>query len=369
MNAHSALRRLGLALIGLTVAVLVAELTLRAAGLPRFGRRHDPPVQFAFLDASADGVPVYVNVPSTTILFAYEDNPRGYFGASNAVKHVTNAAGFRGAEFRKDKPAGVVRLAFLGDSFTFGEGVHYRDSYAEAAARLLAEQHGGGLRFESYNFGVGGYNTRQSLYALRRWALQCQPDIVVLGYVLNDAEPPLFSLEPATRAPVRRDRESEVPGDSSVPAPPTTALFRLRVVRVGWKYVQHRRRARATFRYYRALYGVGQPGWRDTTRALHELGAVCAANNIPFYVVCFPVFVHADTYPFGDIHGKIRRAVDASGGRFVELLPAMSGTKLSRYWVHPSDQHPNEVAHSIAARLLARRIAEDRVVESLRHQP
>ena len=37
----------------------------------------------------------------------------------------------------------------------------------------------------------------------------------------------------------------------------------------------------------------------------------------------------------------------------LDLFPAFQGQRERDLWVHPSDQHPNEKAHAIAARAMA----------------
>jgi hypothetical protein len=210
------LLRVWLLLGSLLCGLAFAEVGLRALNLPRVYARHSAPPQFAFPPVRGQGgAPFYVNMPGGVpggapggaIRFVYDGNPRGYFGPQNEVDHRTNEFGFRGGRFSRDKAPGTARLAFLGDSFTFGEGVRDEDTYAEVTARLLNRQGGqGARRVESYNYGVGGYNTTQALFLLQNIALRHQPDLVVLGYVLNDADPPLFRRDPESGQPVRWGR-------------------------------------------------------------------------------------------------------------------------------------------------------------------
>ena len=54
---------------------------------------------------------------------------------------------------------------------------------------------------EAANYGVSGYNINQSFHVLQRWTMKTEPDAVILGFVLNDAEPPIFTLNPLTGRP------------------------------------------------------------------------------------------------------------------------------------------------------------------------
>jgi len=107
--------------LSLAGGLLASEGFLYLMGLPREHRPHSHPPQFAPVPGSDF---LYVNLPSAHIRFQYDSDPRLYFGPGRTVDHSTNSFGFRGAEFTRAKPPGTIRILFLGDSFTFGEGVH-----------------------------------------------------------------------------------------------------------------------------------------------------------------------------------------------------------------------------------------------------
>lgn len=99
----------------------------------------------------------------------------------------SNSRGLRGErEFATPKPAGVYRIAFFGDSFTFGEDVSDDETFAHHVERLLAADLPEG-RLEVLNFGIHGYGHDQMLLYLRETLPLYQPDVVVLGYVSDDS--------------------------------------------------------------------------------------------------------------------------------------------------------------------------------------
>lgn len=354
-------RRVFLALFGLILGLLCAEGLLRLFEFPRFHRAHSSPPRFTFLRAGENGELAYVNKPSGTIRFEYDSNPRGYFKPGNGVEHTINSAGFRGPEFHFSKPKGTVRLAFLGDSFTFGEGVHDTDTFAEVTAKLLQERFADkGLRFESYNFGVGGYNTSQELFMLTWMALPTQPDAVVLCYALNDAEPPLFRVNEASQKPERRPREANIGEGLDDSTPPQSLIYRLRVAQLVWQAGIRRERGRQTEAYYRSLYRPEAEGWKNSRHALRDIVGVCKSRQIPLLIVVFPILYKLDgQHPFQDLHQTIAREIEAIGPPVLDLLPAFQGEDYQSLWVHPTDQHPNEKAHRIAAEQMTKTLADN----------
>jgi len=344
--------------MGLAVGLVVGEFALRALGIPFFHKAHSAPRQFRFLKDKATGEVFYVNTPSSTITFKYESNPRGYFKPGNVVDHVTNAWGFRGPDFSSHEEPGTVRLLFLGDSFTFGEGVHFEDTFAEVTAKLLPQLLGReNLKVKSYNLGVGGYNTTEELFLLKSMGLQLRPDAIVLCYVLNDAEPALFQIDPL-RGPVRRRREAFVPEGLDEPLPPKTLFYRSHIAQVVWRYTKARERNRQTEAYYLSLYSPDAEGWRATRGALRELATYCQHEKIPVVVMVFPILDELNaSYPFRAIHGMVAQQAETDGVVVLDLLPFFQGNRAADLWVHPTDQHPNEKAHHIAAEVLAAKLA------------
>lgn len=345
-----------LLLAAVLFTLLISEAVLFFLGLPKFYKCHSSPSQFAFYKRPG-GSYFYTNIPSSDIKFIYDRDPRGYFGPENDISHVTNSWGFRGDDFFLTKPEKTFRIAVLGDSFTFGEGVDFKDIYSQKLVKLLKEKYvDEDIVFESYNFGVGGYNMEQTLLAFKEFALKTSPDAVVLGYTLNDAESPLFTLDASGMGITRRPREIDVREGLSDPLAPDSFIFRSRVARLIWKILRARQDSSKTIAHYDYLYSQGSPGWNKAKEALTEFIETCREYNIPCYVVCFPLLYSLDdNYPFGAIHELLRKEVASSGysrAYFVDLFSDLKGKKYTDLWVHPTDQHPNEVVHDLAAKAI-----------------
>ena len=344
--------RVSLGLGAFLVALSIGEIGFRLLGWPRFPRPKTESVRFAFAKTEKGGQPFYVNHPGR-ITFRYDGNPRGYFDENNEVHHDVNPLGFRGPAFTV-KADGGFRLVCLGDSFTFGEGVRNEHTYPEIAARSLRKD---GRQTDACNLGVGGYNTTQSLDVLKRFGFDLQPDVVVLGYTLNDAEPPLFQIDPASGQPVRRDREKSIEAEAAPQEPPGAGLYRLRLAQAFWNARLQRKLARQTIDYYLSVNAPDGPGWLESERALREIVSQCRDRGIPCVVVMFPLlFELSEDYPFRDIHRRVGGVVAASGGQFIDLLPALTGRNPAELMVHPTDQHPNQKVHEIAGMLVAEEI-------------
>lgn len=245
----------------------------------------------------------------------------------------TNSLGMRSPEIGK-KADGVARIAFVGDSIAMGWGVREQDTFVN---KVLAALTASGRKVDGYNQGVGNYNTRQELALFREVGAQLKPDIIVLCYFINDAEPmPHYSentwLDKHSAAwVVFRYR--------------LDSLFRQFGEAPDWRH------------YYRALYDPKAAGWKDTKSALAGFAATARDLGAELIVFNIPELREFKPYPFPDITAKVRKVVEKDGVRFVDLLPSVENLEPSSLWVTAPDPHPNAKADAAFARQMVPEIA------------
>tara|TARA_Y100000310_G_scaffold313699_1_gene362364 strand:- start:718 stop:1791 length:1074 start_codon:yes stop_codon:yes gene_type:complete len=95
-----------------------------------------------------------------------------------------NSRGLRDKEYELEKPDNTIRIAVLGDSFTFGYGVEQNETFSkilETKLNSLSE-----INYEVINFGVSAYGTEQEYILMQNTVLEYSPDIILLGFVNND---------------------------------------------------------------------------------------------------------------------------------------------------------------------------------------
>lgn len=113
----------------------------------------------------------------------------------------TNRFGLRGPEIRRKKPPRTYRIAGLGDSHMFGQGVGQNEFYLALLQRQLNACAENGWRFETLNFGTPGYNTVMEVGTFEYRALAFDPDLVLLHFIGNDLVAPHFLLPPRSLDP------------------------------------------------------------------------------------------------------------------------------------------------------------------------
>jgi len=258
----------------------------------------------------------------------------------------TNSLGYRDVDHEREKPPGVRRLVALGDSFAWGAGVEFDDAWPRRLQRGLRAHRR--EQWEVVSLARPGMNTVEQAELLRTDGLTWDPDVIVLGFCLNDSED-------EDAAEVRRARDwAELPARRKARREPSildrSALFETVAARVR-ATIENRRRVAN----YLSQFEEGYPGWIACRGALADMASTARAADVPFVVAIFPLFGNPldDSYPFARVHEKVARAARDAGANVVDLLPAYRGLRWDVLVVDGArDEHPNEIAHRIAANVL-----------------
>ncbi len=203
-----------------------------------------------------------------------------------------NSLGLRNREIRP-KGDRVFRILVLGDSLVWSGETSSGKLYTEVIEEALNRTSLAGKSIEVVNAGIPGYTTYQELEFLKLYGLDMEPDLVVLGFVLNDVYFP-YLHRPTVKAMLAREPEAR--------------LHRLDPARVAGKllakcYFAHEMagawdRVRCllglapffTFEHRDDLYLAWKSyGWNSTDSLLGEMAGLLSTRHIPLLLVIFPV--------------------------------------------------------------------------------
>jgi lysophospholipase L1-like esterase len=93
------------------------------------------------------------------------------------------------------KPSGTFRVLGLGDSFTYGVGVAFEDTYLSRLERMLNARAGTHPRAEVIKTGIPRYFPEPERILLERYGAQFQPDVIVVGFLPNDVIDTYLGME------------------------------------------------------------------------------------------------------------------------------------------------------------------------------
>ena len=236
----------------------------------------------------------------------------------------TNALGLREErEVALQAAPDTRRVLLLGDSITLAWGVDWTDSYGQVLEASLEER--SELDFEVLNAGVGNYNSQALAAAWQRYA-QLEPDVVVVGFYINDIEHIAYPS-------------------------PVAAWFMARL----YLYPFFHRRILALFAQdYRSFYDglYADPALAD--RLVADLGGLLDQvedQGIPAVFVNIPELHSFEGAPFPQVRELIeQRVLTGHDACYADLLPHFAGHEPTSLWVSPEDHHPNAAGHDIMAR-------------------
>ena len=374
-------KKLALMLAGVIVALLAAELLVRAVGAApkvyairkgRFQLSHNPKIGYE---------------PVPLVYSGHELSFYDYLGASNSL-------GFRDREHAVAKPAGVYRIVVLGDSIAAGLHVERNeDVFPPILERLLVQD---GLRAEVINLAVSGYNTQQEVEMLREMGLQYHPDLVVVAYTMSsrehfdgdilktllDAEQRQggvssarvsswlvksalyrfvrFRVLAAKRPPATAATAPAAAAAATAPAAPAAATPAAAT-------------AAATATGGTPAAAGGGPAGTAASPTQHYLDLVSADTVAPYFgvlrdlagrhhfqvlIAVFPRFVRTFSYyNFGRQHQFVAGLAQANGFALVDLLVPFSDCRRASAEPISSDNfHPSPYGHRCAAAAIARAV-------------
>jgi lysophospholipase L1-like esterase len=255
-------------------------------------------------------------------------------GIYMGVPVVTNSMGLRDNDYPLVKSANALRIVMLGDSLTFGWGVRAEDTPSKLVEAILNSR-GGSQNFEVINTGVGNYNSSMEVNAfLKKWH-SLKPDLVILNYFINDAEP----------TPTRRENNLlEYSAAAVYIAAGIDKLKRQYFGMSDWRD------------YYTGLYDAKSAAWNQNKEAINKLISYCKSNNIKIILVNYPELHELNPYPFQQVTDAVKSIADNANVPFVDLLPSVKDLAPNTLWVSPTDAHPNKTANSAFAILIERAI-------------
>ena len=170
---------------------------------------------------------------------------------------------------------------------------------------------------------------------------EASPDVVLLGYVVNDAEPQ-HTVPTHPDAEHRHvslwllERAKEVANRLGSAKDP---IFRLGYSRHSLSYADGFREE--------------SPKWRRSRAALARMARLCRQRKVPLLVFMLPDFdEHFDeSYRPAPIHARVRGWCKELGLPFHDLLERLRGKKHKRYRLR--EGHPNARGHEAIAGYMA----------------
>ncbi|MCH7597233.1 MAG: SGNH/GDSL hydrolase family protein [Planctomycetes bacterium] len=253
-----------------------------------------------------------------------------------ALNTSLNSLGCRDKEWSREKPEGVRRIAFVGDSFAYGWGIErVADRFPDRVATRLEQAVPGST--EILNVAKPGWGTGDQIQPIADIIDVYAVDEIVLCYVANDIEKLL---------PTEDGFDPKRPPLPVLFNPDSSCLLNHLYQRIVVPRV-------ATVRNYHDWLADGYADkgtWRNQQTLLGEIIRLCRNKQVTLRVVLLPfIRTSGEKFVTTQLHTTLRRFFETNGVPVVDLAPTISDVPAKKLVVNGYDAHPNEQAHELFA--------------------
>tara|TARA_B100000809_G_scaffold87638_1_gene86093 strand:- start:12 stop:1190 length:1179 start_codon:yes stop_codon:yes gene_type:complete len=348
------IRYLSFVVLSAIIALAIGEVFLRLVG-------------YDVLKRSKNGREIILQ-PSSNSDIQYELIP-GAKGYAWGTDVEINAHGYRGQIGSPGKLNGFRAIA-TGDSITFGNKLPFESTYSYQLNEILTESSSG---YEVLNFGVAGYDILQEVSFFEDRGVIYKPDLVVVGFCLNDIGIASHNLEYIVRSKKYQ----------------SSPIYRLRIIQfmsdktdrisIG-KWMKEKNQPEVFQKDYEskiAVIGEGEHILRELMQAApkgfpsvwyrdeHRIGRLRysferlsdLAKREDFWVVVviFPWLVgDTSNYPYEIPHKIVSLEAKRVGFDVLEVVHDFMGIGMINLKISKNDfVHPNGVGHKVIAEKLA----------------
>jgi hypothetical protein len=298
-----------------------------------------------------------------------------------------NSLGLRNREIEKNKPEGVKRILFVGDSFTVGWGVSDDESFPRVVENNLRFQ---GQQAETINAGLTAAGASYYYLFTKNQGSELNPDILVVGlYMFNDVahdafrpwlstdEQGLPTKSGANRAYVDNrgnlmTLENGVPKRLFIPVLNNSHLFAVIYDRL----VNEKLEAKEVgFSEYACLFRKNchdlDANYARVEKLLKGLADLTGKIKAKLLVVLIPNEMQVDPrmttkYNFPDIpiwdfalpNRVMTEFLNKQDISSLDLLPIMASVSAGKKLYFDKDDHWNSDGHAIAAQAITQKLRE-----------
>ena len=239
------------------------------------------------------------------------------------------------------KKEGVIRLAVLGDSFIWGDGVPYDTVWSHKLEKKLIERY---ENIEVLSWGQMGWSTKRQLTFLKEEGIKYNIDFLMVGFVTND---PDLGDTPRLKS-FNTEKYFE-------------KIMILKFIKKHFPLLTHFVSVHVDklIENYSDEYG-GYLDWEDKLYSeenlnaykpvLSELLKFCSIHNINIVFVLTPTNYHK---LFKERYNKIIPILQSLKIHYLNLYPLvykqLNSYNLRQLWANPANGHPGELLTSVYA--------------------
>lgn len=249
-----------------------------------------------------------------------------------------NSHGYRDTEHSLEKNTSSLRIVGIGDSFTFGIGMkNPEELYLKQTEKMLNQE---GEQYESINLGIPGIDTEYESRILAEEGIRFSPDFIIVGYVLNDF----------------RNANS----GGKIPQPIFLAnsylmskLYTYSIIHNAIISSIQSLASRPTYEETLLSSFSSETNIELNRQSFSKMAEIATSSNATIILVIFPLIHNLQNYSFTHAHDTVSEIAKAKGMIVIDLLQIYQNYDERDLRVSTYDEHPNALAHKLAAEQLS----------------
>lgn len=268
-----------------------------------------------------------------------------------------NSVGIRDIEHNIVKPEGVFRILGLGDSFTYGQGAPFEDTYLYRLEKMLNAREGNHPEIEIIKAGIPRFFPELERIFLEKYGLQYKPDLILIGFLPNDVADTFMGIDAVK---VNEDgylipKEAKKFGKTGKWLYIHSHLSRI----ILGKYKSFRTKInRPRFPEIYKVNGYHEKDWRKVESEYRKMIEISARANAKIAFIHIPQAIGDDSYPAL----RLSSFCSEQNVTFIDVLPAMQKASQyeTLYW--PRDGHCNSSGYRVIAEAIYEKLIENEFI-------
>lgn len=282
---------------------------------------------------------LYIGGEFTTRAILYKD------GNPFTINYQLNSEGFRDYNHSLQKPNGTFRIVVLGDSFTFGQGVYKLEDTNPKKLEELLNKNFGEEKYEVFNFGKRGINTKDELKILEDYGLKYNPDLVIINFYIDDAD---FEGYKGLNWIENKEKQMHpflYRNNKKFPHFYYFILGKLNSFVYRSKLLKHKSYSLHLKEVYQSK------NWEEEKNILKEIKILSKNNDFKTAIIIFSILNNqSDKAGLKETYSGIQKDLEREGFPVLNLYDSYGKYDFKSLWISAWDSHPNEKGHEIAAK-------------------
>ena len=234
-----------------------------------------------------------------------------------------NSMGFRGKEYPQDQK--YKKIMSLGSSLVMGWGVREDETYIKILEKKLNEN----VfleKFQTINAGIMHTNTVFHYNLFKKYFSQIQPDMLILGYFIDDAKE------------LSKQKVPFVVKHSYLAA----LIYQIILSKSSENLDE----------YYLRINSKNSKNWKIVEENLVKIKEICDTNNIKLIIVILPDFSDFENKNLENLYKEIQNRlfnIKIDSLNTYKSLKEKFEDDPRKSWISRDDNHPNSEANKIIA--------------------